>query len=250
MNNLSRFYDPQADLELGRLFQLNKTESRHAIKVLRLKTGNHAQVFNAKLKEFIVEIKEIQGQVLTYCPIKELTNITDPVAKVTLAFALAKGDKFEWVIQKATELGVAKIIPFTCKRSVPVIHDKQKELKKLERWNSIILAAVKQCGRRSIPELSTIQSLITLFENAESESNKLFLFENESKLKLNDYLRQSTFKSETIIIVGPEGGFTEEEKTLADKQDWHCLSLGTRILRCETAAICAVSLVMSAAGEL
>ena len=159
-----------------------------------------------------------------------------------------KADKFEHVIQKATELGAYELVVFPCTRSVSR-PDAKSIVKKLERWQKIAASAAEQSGRGRIPQVLALDSFDAAVKRAaEAEFSALF-YENERTRSLRDAVESRPFAT-AALMTGPEGGLTEQEVQKAQDAGMAVCSLGPRILRCETAPLCALSAVMYAADEL
>lgn len=176
--------------------------------------------------------------------------------EITLAQACLKSDKMELIFQKATELGVSKILPFFSSRTVP-----KDPGAKLERWQKIILAAAKQSGRATLPEIMSPCPMPELLTQFDKTTVRLLLSERRTKRHLKEILRESAagtslrniipFRIEKIVgLIGPEGGFSDEEMDLAEEAGFIPVSLGRRILRAETAAITFLSVLQYEMGTL
>ena len=162
--------------------------------------------------------------------------------------AFAKAEKLEHVVQKATELGAGEIVAFPSSRCVAKPDDKALS-KKLERWQKIAASAAEQSGRGRIPQVRALGSFREAVLEASGCDLALFLYENEKTLSLRDCLNTGGYRS-VSIMTGPEGGFSEEEVALAAEINMKICSLGPRILRCETAPLCALTAVLYASGAL
>jgi len=161
--------------------------------------------------------------------------------------AMPKSDKLEHVIQKATELGAAEIVAFPSARCVSRPDEKSLK-KKLERWQKIVASAAEQSGRGAIPKISVLESYTAALKKARESDKAILLYENERATTLKMALEESSFYSVSLIS-GPEGGLEEKEVEQAIAAGLQVCTLGRRILRCETAPLCALSAVMYAAGE-
>lgn len=158
---------------------------------------------------------------------------------VTLCCALIKQDKWEWMLQKAAELGVSKIVPFSSERTV-VMLDQHKEMKKLERWSTILESACKQCNRADLVMLEPVQTISTLQDYKSQVS--LTAYEKEgSSHHLANYLCHNP--ESLTVVIGPEGGFTDREIEQLSDMGFGLCSLGNSILRAETAACYVLSCV-------
>jgi 16S rRNA (uracil1498-N3)-methyltransferase len=154
----------------------------------------------------------------------------------------------DYLVQKATELGVNEIIPFLSSRSVPLI-DRSGSLKRRHRWERIAIEASKQCGRGVVPKMGFLQDYSEMLQTAPSNSLRLILWERE-EVKLKDVLERSKEKKRIFFIVGPEGGFSQEEIGEAKTAGFIAISLGKRILRAETASLCLLSILQYDQGDI
>jgi len=161
--------------------------------------------------------------------------------------AFPKADKLEHVIQKATELGAYEIVAFPSARCVSKPDEKSLK-KKLERWQKIAASAAEQSGRGRIPQVRTLESYAQALQEAAKADKAILFYENERATTLRMALEEETF--ETIsLLTGPEGGLELSEVEKAKDAGLQICTLGKRILRCETAPLCALSAVMYASGE-
>lgn len=220
---------------------LNKDDEHHVLNVMRSKVGDSLQVV-VNSKCYLTYIKSINPLLLEVCSeIKENSEIKNDI---TLFFPLAKGDKVDLVIQKATELGVKKIILF--KSEFCVVKMEQNDfIKKSIRYEKIAKEASEQCHRLCIPEILGIVDIKDIKDKYLSDIN-VFAYEKclgPSK-SLFDCFNEVTNKS-VSVIVGPEGGFSKSEADLLIFNKFIPVSLGNRILRCETAAIYSMSVISS-----
>ena len=154
----------------------------------------------------------------------------------------------DYLIQKATELGVKRVIPFLSSRSIPHL-DKSQTSKRHQRWEKIAIEASKQCGRGVIPTIDPLQDFSNLLENAPSEALRFLLWEKEG-VRLKDFLRGLKERKEIFFVVGPEGGFSKEEVTQAEQFGFTPVFLGERILRAETVSLCILSILQYEWGDL
>jgi 16S rRNA (uracil1498-N3)-methyltransferase len=214
--------------------KLDETIMHHLNNVLRLRSKSEIVVVDACSNVFKVSVepKKHDAQV-----IEKLEQVEDAPIKITLAMALLKKDKFEWVIQKACELGVFNIVPFLSERTIVDVSEAEFE-KKRSRYQMIAKEACEQSHRQS---LCTIESLrpFTSLDQLEASFKGLCYerIEGES-ITLKHCVHQST-----LIVVGPEGGFSEKEVQWAKTHGFHLITLGHKILRAETAAIAACAMI-------
>jgi 16S rRNA (uracil1498-N3)-methyltransferase len=244
---MPRFYVPTPRIEQG-LLRVEGSEVRHIRRVLRLKIGDKLVLFDGSAKEYegiIVEespssvVIKVEG---IFSPPKE-----SPL-EITLAQSLLKGEKMEYLIQKATELGIKKIIPFFSSRSVPLL-DKSKKLRRYHRWEKIAIEACKQCGRITVPKVEPLQNYSEMLRMASSEALRLILWEKEGQ-GLKEVLKESKGRTKIFFMVGPEGGMNDEEVEDAKRAGFIPITLGRRILRSETAGLCLLSVLQYEWGDL
>ncbi|MBQ7339886.1 MAG: 16S rRNA (uracil(1498)-N(3))-methyltransferase [Clostridia bacterium] len=213
----------------------------HAVNVLRIKVGEKVLLCDGTGKEYLAEISSIEKRSFTANIIEERLNECEPKEKVTLIAGYLKGDKTELVVQKAVELGVSKIVVFSSKFSSSFINEN-----KLNRLNRVSMEAVKQCGRAIVPKVEYAETLEKALSFGDSCKNKLFACEF-AKANEVDF---SNLNGSTAIVVGSEGGFSNEEYQLALEKGYKTVYLGRRILRAETAGIALTSIIMHSLGEM
>ncbi len=221
----------------------------HVSTVLRLDTGDRVLLAENNGKEAVALITSVGKDSLTvaleYLPAR--SPGMSPLS-VTLYQGLPKGDKIDMILQKATELGADAIIPFRALRSVPK-PDAGRIEKRLMRWERIVQEAARQSGRKSLPQLgfaTGIAELILLREH----SLKLLLWEGETDNSLKGVLSPLSRPKDVALIIGPEGGLTEEEAKLAIAAGYLPVTLGERILRTETAGIAALAILQYVWGDM
>jgi 16S rRNA (uracil1498-N3)-methyltransferase len=217
----------------------------HIKNVLRMKPGEKLIICNGQGKDFhcIIEV-EYEGKIITNI-LEVLDTETELDGKLYLFQGVPKKDKMEFIIQKAVELGVYEIIPVMTKRTVVKLEDKKKELKKVERWQSIAASAAKQSGRGIIPQISETKTLKEALKMAGSIECKLIPYENAKDIQITKEIIGNIKSNNSVaIFIGPEGGFEEEEVNLALEAGFTAVTLGRRILRTETAGLTMLSVLM------
>lgn len=239
---ISRLYI-DSKLEVNQEVILPKEAQHYLQKVLRLKTNDEIIVFNGKGGEYLASIREDNKklilQVKTYHSIDRESCLS-----IDLIVCLIRSEKMDLVIQKAVELGVKNIIAITCNHSVLQLETKRIE-KKLQHWQGIIQSACEQCGRTLLPKLWYANDLPEALPFLSLNSLKLLL-EPKSDNNIN-----TLDKPEAVSIwIGPEGGFSEQEIMIAQQAGFIPLTLGSRILRAETASIAALTVVQALWGDL
>jgi 16S rRNA (uracil1498-N3)-methyltransferase len=244
---MARFYVPQPQIENG-VLKVEGEEVKHIRKVLRLKAGDEILVFDGLGKEFEGTIAE-EGLSSVVIRIKNVySSKRDSPLEVTLAQSLLKGEKMDYLIQKATELGVEEIIPFLSSRSIPLL-EKSKRIRRHQRWERIAIEASKQCGRGVIPEIESLQDYSGMLQKASPNALRLILWEREGA-KLKEILERSKERKRIFCVIGPEGGFSGGEVDEAKGVGFIPVTLGRRILRAETASLCFLSILQYEQGDM
>ena len=225
---------------------LNGENAQHA-KVLRLKSGEEVLVCDGAGNECLCTVSDVsEGQYSLVVKSRRQSETEAPV-KVSIYMAFPKGDKLEHVIQKATELGAYEIVAFPSARCVSKPDEKSLK-KKVERWQKIAASAAEQSGRGRIPQVIVLGSYKEALARASKADKALMFYENEQATTLRMAMEQGS-ASTISLLTGPEGGLEEKEVTQAREAGFQVCTLGKRILRCETAPLCALSAVMYACGE-
>jgi 16S rRNA (uracil1498-N3)-methyltransferase len=210
-------------------------QAAHLARVLRAEPG---QIFDVVAGGFLhrAEVTSVSDQEVLFTLHEELE--ADAALPLHLLLAVFKFDHMEWAIEKATELGVARITPILARRTEK--HLALAAPKRAERWRRIVLEASKQSRRTDIPEIAAPATLKAALEQEHSPT-RILLSETEQATALTSALGSAT-SAETALAIGPEGGWTPEEMTLFITHDWTPVTLGPRILRAETAAIAAIAI--------
>ena len=244
---MPRFYVPQPQIEKGML-KIEGREAKHIRRVLRLKTGDEIVVFDGLSKEYEGTIVE-EGPSSVVINIQNIFSSTgESPLEITLAQSLLKGEKMDYLIQKATELGIKEIIPFLSSRSIPLL-EKSRGSKRHHRWEKIAIEASKQCRRGMVPKIEPLQTYSEMLQVAFSDSLHLILWEKEG-VRLKEVLKDSKGKTKIFFIVGPEGGLSIEEVEQAKGMGFLPVTLGKRILRSETASLCLLSILQYEWGDI
>jgi len=244
---MPRFYVPQPQIK-NEMLRIEGDEVRHIRRVLRLKAGDEIIVFDGSGKEY-------EGTIFEERPFSVVIRIQNIFSskreshlEITLAQSLLKGEKMDYLIQKATELGVKEIVPFFSSRSVPLL-EKSGRLKRHHRWERIAIEASKQCGRGVVPKIDPLQGYSEMLKSVSPDSLRLIFWEREGT-NLKEVLGKSIGKKEVFFIIGPEGGFSQEEIEEANKAEFLRVTLGRRILRAETASLCFLSILQYDWGDI
>ncbi len=239
-----RFHVPRAFIQNGAAV-LPDQQFHHLRDVLRLEAGEAVEIFDGEGNTYSGTIRfERSGAVVS--GLLALESRTRPAVALILATALIKADRFEWVLQKGTELGVREFIPLNTRYSEIKIPENRIE-SRLERWNRIIAEATRQCGASLVPQISRPSNFPALLtsERHTSASRHIF-YERASEL----WRRETPKAGSLLVCVGPEGGWHADEIEAAARAGFQVSSLGRRILRAETAAIAVVVLMQHHLGLL
>ena len=239
---MTRFFVSPEELGSDNI-QLVGENASHA-KVLRLKTGEQVLVCDGEGKECLCTVVDSAWNLEV---LERRESVSEPGVQVSVYMAFPKADKLEHVIQKATELGVYEIVAFPSARCVSKPDEKSLK-KKLERWQKIAASAAEQSGRGRIPQVVILPSFAEALKRGTQTDLPMMFYENEQATTLHMALNAGEWKS-AALLTGPEGGLEEKEVKQAVEAGWKVCTLGKRILRCETAPLCALSAVMYAAGE-
>ena len=231
--------------EIGSLVTLSEEDARHASRVLRMQPGDAAEMF-LDGRRFSAEIAEMTAEGVTARLISELPS-TEAKLRITLYQGLPKAEKMELIVQKAVELGAARVVPVAMSRCVVQLSAKDGA-KKQERWQKIAASAAEQSGRGMVPEVLVVESYEKALERASKADKAILFYEHEDRVTLRSALESGTYQT-VSLLTGPEGGLEEREVAQALAAGLTVCTLGKRILRCETAPLCALSAVMYAAGE-
>lgn len=242
---MTRFFvDPE---EMRPEFMVLTGENAQHAKVLRLKCGEEVLVCDGDGTECLCTVSDVSDGRICLVVKHRRESETEARVKVSVYMAFPKADKLEHVIQKATELGAWEIVAFPSSRCVSRPDEKSLK-KKLERWQKIAESAAQQSGRGRIPEVLTLPSYKAALQRAAGADKALLFYENERATTLRMALSAGEYTS-VSLLTGPEGGLEESEVQMAMDAGLQVCTLGKRILRCETAPLCALSAVMYDAGE-
>lgn len=221
-------------------------DAKHISVVLRMRTGDIAVLCDGHGTDYLAELLESGEGGCVFRILEKSANRAEPNIHLRLFQAMPKGDKMEFIVQKAVECGAAEIIPFFSKRCVSRPDEKQMS-KKLPRYRKIALEAAKQCGRGIIPTVGEAVEFSAL-KNVISQENTGILFYECCETPLRDAVTE--FRKNVDIVIGSEGGFEPYEAEELIKAGFTAVSLGKRILRCETAPIAAISILMNFTGNM
>jgi 16S rRNA (uracil1498-N3)-methyltransferase len=221
---------------------IDSSESHHIIHVKRLKTGDKIVLFNGMGDECSAEIVEISGSKVKVELSQSKTISKENRVGIDIAFAIPKGKRSHFLIQKCTELGVRKLIPINYAHSVVKLKAESSE--KIEKWRKIAIEAAKQCERNTITEIGEVVDFENVLKTVDSYDLLLFACNQPDSNNLKNTLHEHPKPNNIVSFIGPEGGFTSNEMEMAKRAKCEFVSLGQRTLRVETAAI-AISAILS-----
>ena len=240
---LTRVY---LDTELipGTLLELPPDTASHLVKVLRARSGDELILFNGSGREFAGSIESVRGSRAIVRVAEGLEVDRESPLAITLVQCVPRGDRMDFIVQKATELGVARIVPVLSQRSV--VHlDRKRSESKLAHWRGVAVSACEQCGRNRLPQVDPPRPLINYLGESQPGAVRLVL-----EPELSGSNPQLDFGSAAQIAVGPEGGFAPEELEAFRVAKFSRLTLGPRILRTETAALAAIAWLQVRFGDM
>lgn len=230
----------------GKRLVIEGTAANHITRVLRLRSGDELTVFDGSGGEFRARIEEFRKDAVVVCVDEHRTADRESPLSLTLAQGISRGERMDWIIQKATELGATRIVPVFTKRSVVRLDDKQAE-RKLQHWRAITVAACEQCGRNRLPDLATPIDFFDVLPESVTPGATRLLLSPGGDLRIDD-LRD--IQSGVTVLIGPEGGLDEVEKEAAIAAGFKAVRMGPRVLRTETAAIAALTILQRYFGDL
>lgn len=226
---------------------LDREAGRHIARSLRCREGDPVELCDGRGTDGAGIISAIAGEAVTVTVQERRPSRGELPCAVTLYQALPKGDKMETIVQKAVELGVGRIVPVLTHRCVSRPDDKSMR-KKCERYNRIALEAAKQCGRGRVPEVAPLVGFREAVAQMRADPLALFFYENADQ-PLREVLT-GRLGDRVSILIGSEGGFEPSEAAFAAENGLVPLSLGSRILRCETAPLAAITAILYQAGDI
>lgn len=218
--------------------------AHHAIRVLRLKVGDEVRLFNGEGGEFEASIHRVDKDSVTVDIGRHHDIERESTVQVCLAQAITTGDKMDYTLQKAVELGVARIQPLQTKRSVVRLNQERAE-KRLQHWQNVVVSACEQCGRNTVPKVAPILP----FEEWVAATDKATM-----RLMLSPYAEQSLRDcpaptGEVNLVIGPEGGLNQDEVAFALAKGFTSVRMGPRVLRTETAPLAALATMQILWGD-
>lgn len=241
----TRMYFP-GELSPGRVCVLPPAQAHHALRVLRLKAGDAVTLFNGDGAEYGAVIASIAKNALSVKVGERRDAERESRLEIVLGQALSSGERMDYTVQKAIELGVGAIYPLAASRSVVQL-DAERAGKRVAHWQSVVIAACEQCGRNRVPAVAPVTALEAWLAQRGVQAAALrVLLSPQAQTRLRDLPRP---EGSVVLLAGPEGGFTREEETLALAGGFTPVRLGPRVLRTETAAIAALAAMQALWGD-
>lgn len=245
---MHRFFVSPNAIQRGRVL-IQGQQAHHIRNVLRMTPGEHIIVLDDSGWEMEVELTEVEPYQISGNIIRRMLARGEPRVKVSLYQAMLKGDRFEFTLQKGTELGIVEFVPIITSRCVVANLDDIR--RKHERWERIIREAAEQSRRGRLPILEPATMFQQALERVRDAGGLTLLpWEDEIRTSLKRLLSSAPLPFSINLFIGPEGGFTEDEVRMAQAYGVRTVSLGPRILRAETAGIVAAAAILYEAGDL
>lgn len=244
---ITRIYCP-LQLQNQQEISLDAETSHRLLRVLRLQVNDLIVVFNTNNGAYKATITSIQKGKVKILLADSYPSSADPPIAINLAQALLRNEKMDFVIQKATELGVTSIMPIATEHCNLILNSERQE-RRLQHWQEVAISASEQSGRCSIPKISALQSLQNYLTN--SKENLKLVLAPKATIGLSKLIQQQKILPKTLtILIGPEGGLSMHEIDLLQQYNFKSTSLGPRILRTETASLVALSILQAKWGDL
>lgn len=233
------------ELAVGQRLTVEGSAGNHIVRVLRLRVGDELTIFNGRGGEYGASIEEIRRDTVRVSVREHRNEERESAFDLTLAQGISRGERMDWVVQKATELGVTRIVPVFTERSV--VHlDERQAAKKVQHWRGIAVSACEQCGRNVVPEIVAPVTLYGLLEKPLGTGISLLLSPTAQR-RIVDI---DGSPPGATVLIGPEGGLAQTEHDAALRSGYSSVRMGPRVLRTETAAVCALTLLQQKFGDL
>jgi 16S rRNA (uracil1498-N3)-methyltransferase len=241
---IPRFYCPPP-LALGGRVSLPPDAAHHAIRVLRMKEGDGLALFDGAGNEFMAKVLRMDKQSLTAIIEAPQANDRESPLRIVLAQGISSGDRMDYTLQKAVELGVTEILPVATERSVVKLSG-ERMAKRVVHWQNVVISACEQCGRSTVPEVHAVNDFADWLA-LETEAASRIVLVPGAKQRLADLPRP---QGRIVLLAGPEGGLTQDELSSAQElRGFVPVRLGPRILRTETAALAAIAGMQTLWGD-
>ena len=241
---MPRFYC-SPPLPISSSFDLPPDAAHHAARVLRLREGNHVEIFDGIGNEYHGVISGIGGKHVTVSGIRAIQVDRESPLGTILAQAMSSSEKMDWVIQKATELGVTEIQPLDTERSIARL-SAERATKRLDHWHQVAISACEQCGRNVLPKIHAPLDIMVWLQQVGELSDTKFILLPEGGATLRS---QAKPPEKVILLIGAEGGFTQIESEAAQHCGFTGIRMGARVLRTETAAVAGLAALQMLWGD-
>lgn len=239
-----RFYCPPP-LPASSSFELPEEAAHHAQRVLRLRVGDAVQVFDGLGHALDGKISAISGKRVALHELQTCLEEAEAALHIILAQAMSSSEKMDWVVQKATELGAAEIQPVQTQRSVAKLSSERAE-KRTAHWRSVAISACEQCGRNALPAIHAPQELSSWLTSVRGTPGAKLILQPEGSTPLH---KQPRPQGSVLLLIGPEGGFSDDEIKMAHLAGFAPIRLGKRVLRTETAALAGIAALQTLWGD-
>ena len=240
---IPRLYTRQI-LNADSLVNLDKDAARYLSSVLRMIPGQRINLFNGDGLEYVAEVVSLGKNQATASIVQSLSNDRESPLKINLAIGISRGERMDWVIQKATELGVHAITPIFTERTEVKLMGSRLE-KRLTHWQQVAISACEQCQRNIIPIINPASPLPQHLANDQRGLKIVLHHRTETRLT-----ELQNIDGIVTLLVGPEGGLSDDEIALAESHTYNVIKLGPRVLRTETAPLAAISILQSLWGDM
>lgn len=237
---MSRFYVPKESIR-GNIITIRGQEAHHIIDVMRLKKLDKVVTFDGTGREYSGFIKDIKPRLVTVEVIQSRTPFGRETSRITLVQAIPKKDKMDYIVEKSTELGVHSIIPVVTRRTIPD-WDESKRSSHVQRWRKLATEASKQCGRADIPQVEDIRPFSDCLEGLGDYDLALIAALDDAAVNLKEAIADF-MGGKVIVAIGPEGDFAPDEVEQARKAGFRLVSLGSRVLKSDTAGLAVMAIL-------
>jgi 16S rRNA (uracil1498-N3)-methyltransferase len=231
-------------LHSGQKCIVGGSAANHIMRVLRLRDGDSLTLFDGRGGEYGARISGLRKDSVQVDVLEHREAERESALNLTLAQGISRGERMDWVMQKATELGVTRIVPVITERTMVKLDERQSE-RKLQHWRGIVIAACEQCGRNRVPEVAAPVAYYEVIRAIEPSATRILLSPNGT-LRASE-LPQS---HHIAMLIGPEGGLSENEQEAAVAAGFQQVRMGPRVLRTETAAIAALTVLQHDFGDI
>lgn len=243
---MHRFYVPDLPQQ-GDPAPLPPEEAQHLLRVLRLEKGETVRAFDGRGREHLASVEALTKSDAIIRVGEPAVPAAEPRVRITLAQSLLKGDKFDEVVRDSTMMGVARIQPLlTARCEVP--RARSGDTGRVERWHRVAVSSAKQCGRAVVPDILPVATIAEFLAKADTAS--IVMLAEPSLASAAGSWQPAQLPENASLLVGPEGGWSDEERALAERHHASMLTLGSRTLRADRAALVALTVLLRASGDL